>query len=140
MRISIFLLLASAPLTVLTSQNLAERLGYDKDAKLLIVHADDLGSAHSVNAASIDGLENGSISSASVMVPCAWTKEVAEYAKMHRGSHDLGIHLTVTCEWKNYKWGPVASKDKVASLIDPNGFFHGRLYVICNRCQPNPSG
>ena len=108
----------------LVAQNLAERLGYEKDAKLLIVHADDLGSAHSVNAASIDGLENGSISSASVMIPCAWTKEIAEYAINKKERHDLGIHLTVTCEWKNYKWGPVASKSEVSSLVNEQGFLH----------------
>ncbi len=123
MRISICIILILI-CSHLTAQNLAERLGFDKDTKLLMVHADDLGSAHSVNEASIDGLENGSITSASVMVPCAWTKEAAAYAKANPDSHDFGIHLTVTCEWKNYKWGPVASRDKVTSIVDKHGFFY----------------
>ncbi len=110
--------------SLLSAQNLAEKLGYNADAKLLIIHADDLGAAHSINAASIDGLEHGSISSASIMVPCPWTKEIAEYAQANAERHDLGLHLTVTCEWKNYKWGPVASRDKVPTLIDHHGFFH----------------
>ena len=36
---------------------LQERLGYAKDAKLLIIHADDLGVSHSQNQASIYALE-----------------------------------------------------------------------------------
>lgn len=108
----------------LNAQNYAEQLGYPADAKLLMVHADDLGMAHSKNVASIDALENGSVSSASVMVPCPWIMEVAEYARENEGRHDLGIHLTVTCEWKNFKWGPVASLDKVGTLVDSLGYFH----------------
>ena len=44
-------------------KNLAEKLGYEKDAKLLIIHADDIGVAHSVNQASFDGFLNNSINS-----------------------------------------------------------------------------
>ncbi|MDX6384834.1 MAG: hypothetical protein QOK48_2407, partial [Blastocatellia bacterium] len=40
------------------TKTLAERLGYPRDAKLLIVHADDLGVAHSVNSASTTALES----------------------------------------------------------------------------------
>ncbi|MFB3133359.1 MAG: hypothetical protein ACE10K_12640 [Rhodothermales bacterium] len=36
--------------------SLAERLGYPSDARLLLVHMDDIGVAHSVNQASIDAL------------------------------------------------------------------------------------
>ncbi|MDH3652013.1 MAG: polysaccharide deacetylase family protein [Saprospiraceae bacterium] len=107
------------------SQNtLQERLGYSVDAKVVIIHADDLGVAHAENTASIDALENGSVTSASAMVPCPWFREVAEYAKANDGKHDLGLHLTVTCEWKNYKWGPVASLDQVSTLVDSVGHFH----------------
>jgi chitin disaccharide deacetylase len=96
----------------------AERLGFPADSKLLIVHADDLAVAHSVDTASFEGLDKNVVTSASVMVPCSWLIEVASYAKDHPDA-DIGLHLTLTSEWKSYRWGPVASKDKVGSLLDP---------------------
>lgn len=103
------------------TKTLAERLGYPADAKLLIVHADDLAVAHSVDAASFDALNKNAVTSASVMVPCPWLDEVAAYAKEHPNA-DLGLHLTLTSEWKIYRWGPVEAKDKVASLLDSSGY------------------
>ena len=104
-------------------KSLAEKLGYSRDAKLLIVHADDVGVTHSVNAATIKGLESGLVNSASLMVPCPWFPEIADYAKSHPDA-DFGLHLTLTSERVYYRWGPVASKEKVPSLVDQNGYFH----------------
>jgi hypothetical protein len=101
-------------------QTLAQRLGYPADAKLLIIHADDLAVAHAQDMASFEALNRAAVSSASVMVPCPWLTEVADYAKAHPEA-DLGLHLTLTSEWKTYKWGPTAPRDQVPSLLDPQG-------------------
>jgi predicted glycoside hydrolase/deacetylase ChbG (UPF0249 family) len=103
------------------TKTIAERLGYPRDAKLLILHADDLAVAHSEDAASFAALDKGAIASASIMIPCPWLTEVASYAKDHPDA-DLGLHLTLTSEWKTYRWGPLESKDRVTSLFDPSGY------------------
>ncbi len=105
------------------SQSLAEKLGYRETDKLLIIHADDLGVAHSQNIASFLAMKTGPVNSASIMMPCPWVTEVAEFAQKNP-SADLGLHLTMTNEWKHMNWGPVASKDKVPSLINEFGFLY----------------
>src|SRR5918911_2562494 len=102
-------------------QTLLERLGYPPDAKLLIVHADDLGMAHSVDAATIKAFDTGLVSSGSIMVPCPWFPEIAAYARS-RPQADLGLHLTLTSEWKYYRWGPVLSRDRVPTLLDRTNY------------------
>ena len=61
--------------------NIAEKLGYNRDAKLLIIHGDDIGVSHSVNIASFDGYKNNAINSGSAMIPSPWIKEVAAFHK-----------------------------------------------------------
>jgi predicted glycoside hydrolase/deacetylase ChbG (UPF0249 family) len=114
--------LVSFPVAV-SAQTLADRLGYPPGTKLIIVHADDLGETHAVNAATIKALESGTINSASLMAPCPWFPEIADYAKSHPQA-DFGLHLTLTAERVFYRWGPVASAHSVPSLIDQNGYFH----------------
>ena len=71
-------------------------------------------------------MEKGSVSSASIMVPCPWFPEIAAYAQSHP-SADLGLHITLTSEWKYYKWGPVTAKEKVPGLVNKNGFLYSSV-------------
>ena len=117
------------------SQTIAEKLGYEKNAKLLIVHADDAGLSHSVNTATIKAFEESGISSASIMVPCPWFPEIAAYAKKNP-QYDFGLHLTLTAEWKNFQWGGVLSAKEIPSLLDKNGFFYTTSEEVAAKANP----
>jgi predicted glycoside hydrolase/deacetylase ChbG (UPF0249 family) len=116
-------LLITLSLSSQGNKNLAELLGYPRDSKLLIIHADDMGLAHSVNSASIKAFDNKGITSGSIMVPCPWASEISAYAKDHPGL-DIGIHLTLTSEWDLYKWGGISPSDQIQSLLDKNNYFY----------------
>ncbi len=115
--------------------SLQERLGHPAGARLLVLHADDLGMSRSVNRATFEALENGWITSASVLVPCPWFPEVAKWAQSHP-SADLGIHLALNSEWTGYRWGPLASRDKVPSLLDPDGYLPLVETAVVARARP----
>lgn len=135
MQLLLALLLLVASALPAQTRTIAERLGHSANAKLLILHADDLGVAHSVNAASFDALDRGAVSSASVMMPTPWVTEVAAYAKAHPNA-DLGLHLTLTSEWQSYRWGSVESTDKVPSLLDSTGIFPSDVPPVATRARP----
>lgn len=93
-----------------------------EETKTLLIRCDDLGMSHAVNMAFKELMESGLKFSASVMFPCNWYQEAVEILKQHP-EIPVGIHLTLNAEWKNYKWGPIAGRDKVPSLVDENGYF-----------------
>jgi predicted glycoside hydrolase/deacetylase ChbG (UPF0249 family) len=117
------------------NRTVAARLGYPADSKLLIIHADDLGAAHSINSASFDALDKGAVSSASIMIPTPWVTEVAAYARAHPNA-DLGLHLTITSEWQTYRWASVESRDKVSSLLDSTGTFPSEVEPVAAKAKP----
>ena len=116
------------------TRTVAERLGHPRDAKLLILHADDIGVAHSENAASFDALDKGAVNSGSIMMPTPWVTEVAAYAKAHPNA-DLGLHLTLNSEWNTYRWGGLAPRDQTSSLHDPDGTFPREPDVMAKRAK-----
>ncbi|HEV8513429.1 MAG TPA: polysaccharide deacetylase family protein [Cyclobacteriaceae bacterium] len=118
------------------TKTVAEQLGYPADTKLLIIHADDLGVSHSENEASISALEKGSVSSASIMVPCPWFPEIANYASQHPTA-DLGLHLTLTAEWKFYKWGTVVPTTEAGSLLNDKKFFPDNSADVAKNAKVN---
>jgi predicted glycoside hydrolase/deacetylase ChbG (UPF0249 family) len=116
-------------------KGIAERLGYPAGAKLLIIHGDDLAATQSIDRANFAAFRQQAISSASVMVPCQWFPEVAAYAR-EQPDADLGIHLTLTSQWKNVRWGPVSPKDQVGSLLDPEGYLWADQDLVSRHARP----
>jgi predicted glycoside hydrolase/deacetylase ChbG (UPF0249 family) len=134
LRSSVVSLLVASTLSAQT-KTVAERLGHPADSKLLILHADDLAAAHSIDVASFDALDKGAITSASIMVPTPWITEVAAYARAHPNA-DLGLHLTLTSEWETYRWGSVEPADKVPSLLDSAGTFPNDEKLVAAHAKP----
>ncbi|HYB92093.1 MAG TPA: polysaccharide deacetylase family protein [Candidatus Binataceae bacterium] len=99
----------------------AERLGYRADARLLMINADDFGMCHDQNEGVIRGLTEGVFTSSTILVTCPWFEEAAAFGRSNPGA-DLGVHLTLTSEWENYKWGPVLGPKAVPSLVDARGY------------------
>ena len=90
--------------------------------KYLILHADDLGLAQSVNEATLTAMANGWVDQfSSVMVPCPYFEEVAEHVR-RRPELDIGVHLTLTSEWTKHRWKPLSPIEAVASLVDADGY------------------
>ncbi|MBM4016993.1 MAG: ChbG/HpnK family deacetylase [Planctomycetes bacterium] len=85
----------------------------------LIVRGDDMGAAHAVNEACIRCFRDGVVRTAEVMVPCPWYREAVRMLKENPGL-DAGVHLTLTSEWENCRWGPLT---RAPSLMDAYGYF-----------------
>ena len=116
-------------------ETLAKQLGYPADAKLLIIHADDIGLSHSANTASIQAFEKNGITSGSIMVPCPWFFEFAEYYKKHQDL-DIGIHITLTAEWDDYKWDGVLPASEIPTLLTEDGYFYASVEEVAKNADP----
>lgn len=98
----------------------AEKLGYPKGAKVLIIHVDDAGMSYDSNQGTIEAITKGAANSCSVMMPCPWVPAFVHFLKQHPGI-DAGLHLTLTSEWSEYRWGSVTGKTVTPGLTDMEG-------------------
>ena len=89
----------------------------------LITRGDDLGCARSLNRAMKECYEKGILKNCSVLAPAPHLEEAAKQLAGARGLC-FGLHCCLTSEWDNVRWGPVAPKEKVPSLLDRNGHLH----------------
>ena len=133
--ITLFFWLINILLSTAFAQTVAERLGYKSTDRLLIINNDDAGMCHSANLATMEALEKGLITTSTIMAPCPWVSEITEYAK-NNPDKDFGVHLTHTSEWKYYRWGTVAPKDKVKGLLDDAGYLHREVIAVYAKSNP----
>ncbi len=117
------------------AQTLAERLGYKPTDRILIINNDDAGMCHAANRGTIEGMEKGLLSSATIMGTCSWYNEIAAYAVAHP-ERDFGVHLTLTAEWKNYRWGTVAPRTEVPGLYDEQGYMWKGVLEVYKGATP----
>jgi predicted glycoside hydrolase/deacetylase ChbG (UPF0249 family) len=102
------------------SANWAEQLGYPADKKVIMLHADDAGMCEEANIAIKKYLLDGNIQSTAVMPPCSQFEDMIAWAIEHPDI-DVGLHLTLTSEWKEYRWPSVSPVAEVPGLIDEEG-------------------
>jgi predicted glycoside hydrolase/deacetylase ChbG (UPF0249 family) len=118
------------------TKTFAERLGWPKGARVLILHVDDAGMSHESNEGVEMALTNGVSTSTSVMMPCPWVSDFKQYLDKHPNT-DAGIHLTLTSEWDNYRWGPVAGKAAVPGLVDKQGCLWSSVEAVYFKATPD---
>lgn len=108
-----------------------KKLGYNENDRVIIFHADDVGMCQSTIPALQGLLDFGLLSSASVMVPCPWFLSVADICR-NTPTVDMGVHLTLTSEWEQFRWRPLIGSDPSTGLVDEQGYFPHQSKTVQN--------
>lgn len=118
------------------SPTYASLLGYKPTDKVIILHVDDVGMSYESTRGGIDAIEKGVANSWSIMMPCPWVPQAFHYLKDHPLT-DAGLHLTLTSEWKDYRWHPLAGAKVVKGLIDSEGAMHHSVKEVIAHANPD---
>ena len=130
------MLVCSVAIAQVSEQTYAEKLGYPKGKKVLIIHVDDVGMSYESNQGAIRAIKEGVANSLSVMMPCGWVPGFVHYLK-ENPELDAGLHLTLTSEWKDYRWGPLAGKNQVKGLVDSEGAMWRSVGEVIKNASPD---
>jgi len=114
----------------------AERLGWPGGTRAVIFHVDDVGMSHDSNMGARKAVSEGIATSLSVMIPCSWVPECAAWLQ-EQPRVDAGVHLTLTSEWKHYRWGPVAGPSVVPGLVDQQGYLYHEVAQVVAHASPD---
>jgi len=134
--LALTLCLAAPLLAAEDPKTYGERLGWGPDDRILMIHSDDLGMSLETNLATIETIEFGLVTSVSMMMPTPWVPHFAQYIK-ENPDLCVGLHLTMTSEWEPYRWGPVAGKPAVPSLVDEQGALHDNNTLLYESGTPD---
>lgn len=135
-RVCVAMVLLAMAAQAARAETWAERLGWKPGDRVLIIHSDDAGMSHATNLGATAALETGTVSSISIMMPCPWVGEIADYLKKHP-EVDAGLHLAMTSEWEHYRWGPVAGKSVVPGLTDAQGCLWDNVELVQAHASPD---
>jgi len=135
MKLLIIFLFALMP-SLIEAQTYAEKLGYPKDSKVIILHVDDAGMSFDSNEGVANSMLNGVANSTSIMMPCSWVPGMFAFLKKHPET-DAGLHLTLTSEWDQYRWGPLAGKSAVPGLVDKEGAMWKSVRDVVMHASPD---
>jgi hypothetical protein len=111
----------------------ADRLGFPKGARVLILHVDDAGMSLESNKGAVAALTRGAATSVSVMMPCPWVPAFVKWLKTHPDI-DAGLHLTLTSEWNDYRWRPLSSQP---GLADSTGNLWPTVAQVAQHASPD---
>lgn len=115
-----------------TRMTWGQKLGYPADKVVLMLHADDIGMCPEANTSAKRYLENDHIQSCAVMMPCPNAKEFIDWAIAHP-DEDVGLHLTLTSEWKTYRWPGLTPIPEAPGLHDEEEkLWHEVIQVVQN--------
>jgi hypothetical protein len=114
---------------------LVQELGFGAEDRVVIVHQDDVGMCHGANVAFAELAGRGFLTCGSVMVPCPWFRELAGLA-VSRPELDVGVHLTLTSEWRHYRWRPLTGCSPAAGLTDPDGYMWTSVKLLRQHAVP----
>jgi len=112
-----------------------KKLGFSPQDRLVIIHTDDIGMCQASVDAYRDLLDFGLISSAATMVPCSWFPSAADLCRGNPRA-DMGVHLTLNCEWRSYRWRPVSTADPASGLLDELGYLPMTREAVHEHAQP----
>ncbi len=113
----------------------AEQLGYPSGKRILILHADDAGMSVEANQAIQKYLLAGEIQSTAVMMPCPAAADMIKWAVQQK-RFDVGLHTTLTSEWKTWRWATVTPADQMKGLLDEEGFIWRSVRETATHATP----
>ena len=115
----------------------AEKLGFPKGKKVLIFHVYDCGMSYSSNQGAYKSMEQGVATSCSIMMPCPWAASFIHYLQKNNPKADAGLHLTLTSEWKDYRWPALAGFQQVPGLSDGDGCLYHSVEQVIKNASPD---
>ncbi|MFN8481812.1 MAG: polysaccharide deacetylase family protein [Anaerolineae bacterium] len=119
----------------MTPNPVLKRLGLADTDRVVIIHADDIGMCQSTITAFAELTDFGLVSSGAVMVPCPWFPAISAYCREHPAL-DVGVHLTLNCEWRAYGWPPISTVDPASGLLDARGYMWRTRDETVNNADP----